>query len=128
MKGRAMNIKFNHGWMHLSKHKSLHIVDGKGTRMVVRSGLLWVTQDRDRNDYVLNPGDVFDLDRAGDAIVFAFVPSEIELQEPRPSQHREPGAMRMIAKALDFAGKWIAQRFGVPGVAARNPRCWGNAI
>jgi hypothetical protein len=128
MKGVAMNIKFEHGWMHLDKDRSLRLIEARGTRVMVRSGSLWITQDRDRRDYVLEAGETFRLDRAGDAIVFALASSDIELIEPPPEASVAATAVRMLAGAADAAGKWIARRFRPQSISNRNLRYWGNAI
>jgi hypothetical protein len=128
MKGVAMNIKFEHGWMHLEKDRSLLLIDARGTRVLVRNGSLWITQDRDRQDYVLGAGETFKLDRAGDAIVFALAPSEIELIEPAPVESAAATAGKMLAVAAGAAGKWIARCFGPQAISNRNLCRWGHAL
>jgi len=123
-----MNIKFEQGWMHLDKDRSLRLIDAKGTRVLVRSGSLWITQDRDRQDYVLEVGETFKLDRAGDAIVFALAPSEIELIELASVESAAATAGKMLAIAADAAGKWIARRFGPQAISNRNLCRWRHAL
>jgi len=123
-----MNIKFEHGWMHLCKDRSLRLTDASGTQVVVRSGSLWVTQDRDRNDHVLEAGEAFKLDRAGDAILYALSASDIELVERLPEVPRANIAAKLLGAAASAAGNWIAGRFGAQGAANRNLRYWDNAV
>ena len=123
-----MNIKFGHAWMHLDKDRALRLTDADGTQILLRSGSLWVTQDRDQKDYVLEAGDAFKLDRAGDAILYALGNSEIELVEPSPAAHGTTGPGRLLANAVNAAGGWISRRFGPQAVANRSLRYWGNAI
>jgi hypothetical protein len=128
MKGVAMNIKFEHGWMHLDKDRSLRLIDASGTRVMVRSGSLWVTQDRDQRDHVLEAGESFELDRSGDAIVFALAPSEIELIEPPRIESAAATTGEMLAVAANAAGRWIARRFGPQAISNRNLCRWGHAL
>lgn len=55
----------------LERNQILRIRDGKGATLRVVAGALWVTQDRDARDLVLQPGEDFVLDRNGLAV---FVP------------------------------------------------------
>jgi hypothetical protein len=41
----------------------------------VVSGAVWITQDGDLRDIVLQSGEAFDFDRAGDALLSAFADS-----------------------------------------------------
>jgi hypothetical protein len=43
-----------------------------GQRVECVSGALWVTQDGDPRDIVLNPGDSFAFDQRGDALISAL--------------------------------------------------------
>ena len=53
-----------------------------GRRLECITGALWLTQDGDRRDVVLGPGDAFDFDSAGDALVSALADSRYVLLEP----------------------------------------------
>jgi len=46
----------------------------RGQRVECVSGTLWITQDGDRRDVILAPGDAFDFDREG-ALVSALADS-----------------------------------------------------
>ena len=56
-----------------------------GRRVECLSGVLWVTQDGDRRDVVLEPGESFDFDREGDALLSAFADSRYLLLEACPT-------------------------------------------
>ena len=56
------------GWLH-------HIHDGQGLRVECLSGCLWLTQESDPRDVVLEAGDAFTIDRAGDTYLSALADS-----------------------------------------------------
>ena len=56
--------------LHHGEWTALH--DHAGRRVVCLSGSVWITQDRDRRDVVLSPGQGFTLDRPGMAVVSAL--------------------------------------------------------
>lgn len=51
---------------------SLQLVDHTGQRVSCLMGQVWVTQQDDRRDVILQAGECFVLDRPGLALVFAF--------------------------------------------------------
>ena len=64
----------------------LRVRDGKGTLIVVCEGVVWITQDGDRNDYTLGPGMQFQLTHNGLSLIHACEASRVRLQ---PSKERE---------------------------------------
>jgi hypothetical protein len=52
-----------------------------GQRVECVTGALWVTQDGDPRDIVLAPGDSFDFDHRGDALISALDDSRFLLLE-----------------------------------------------
>lgn len=58
--------------VRLHRGERLRILEGKGRRVRCLSGTAWVTQDHDRRDVILEPGQGFTLDRPGLAIVQAL--------------------------------------------------------
>ena len=63
----------------------LRIADGDGTVLSVHEGGMWLTQEGDRRDRYLGPGDSFRLDRAGLAIASALQRSLVSLTAPAAS-------------------------------------------
>jgi hypothetical protein len=59
----------------LDKGKIGHVRAERGRRLEVVSGTIWITQDGDLRDIVLGPGEAFDFDRRGDALLSAFADS-----------------------------------------------------
>ena len=52
-----------------------------GRKVECVSGTLWITQDGDRRDIVLSPGDSFAFDQRGDALISALDDSRFLLLE-----------------------------------------------
>jgi hypothetical protein len=65
--------------------------DARGTTLRVTRGTLWVTQEHDRNDIVLNAGDVWTVERDGLTLVEAQTASGLCLVGPgaAPAHVRE---------------------------------------
>ena len=74
----------------------LRIRNGRGTRICVASGVLWVTEEDSPEDHVLLPGDAIDLARRGTAIVLAHRPARIVIEVP-------PGVARPRAVEMALA-------------------------
>jgi hypothetical protein len=81
------------GWM-------LRIEDGAESVIHVRSGALWLTQERDGRDYYLAAGSTFRLDRDGLAVAQATRRSSVTLTAAHPV-----GA----AKARTTLGAWVGR-------------------
>jgi Protein of unknown function (DUF2917) len=56
----------------LAKGGLFLIHDGRGRRVECLAGCLWLTQERDRRDIVLEAGEGFTVERAGDTILNAL--------------------------------------------------------
>jgi len=70
-----MNQDLLSGTRTLAKGTVRHLHAEQGRRVEVVSGSLWITQDGDPRDIVLQNGEAFDFDRAGDALLSAFADS-----------------------------------------------------
>ena len=65
---------------HELRKSQLHrIHDGQGLRVQCPSGCLWLTQQSDPRDVVLEAGDTFTIDRAGDTFLSALADSRFVL-------------------------------------------------
>ena len=56
----------------LAKGRIRRVHHPLGQRVECVSGALWVTQDGDTRDIVLEPGESFDFDHRGDALISAL--------------------------------------------------------
>jgi hypothetical protein len=66
----------------LDRGNLLRIRNGRGTRIRVASGVLWVTEENSPEDHILLPGDAINLAQPGTAIVLAHEVSRVVLEVP----------------------------------------------
>jgi hypothetical protein len=100
----TMNHDLSLGARPLAKGQIRCIPAALGRRVKCLSGSLWITQDGDGRDIVLAPGEGFEFDRPGDALVSALADSSYLLPRarapararsaigPGPSAHRGAAA------------------------------------
>ena len=55
--------------------------DAVGTRIVTRTGAVWVTEEGETRDYVIGPGDQLVVARSGRTLVQALKPSWISFAD-----------------------------------------------
>ena len=67
----------------LPRHVSLGLQRHAGDRIECVSGVVWVTQDGDLRDIVLNAGESFRLDRSGRALVSALADAGVVFHTAR---------------------------------------------
>ncbi len=72
----------------LAKAGTRHLPARVGRTVECLSGAIWITQDGDLRDIVLEPGDTFAFDRHGDALLSAFADSRyVVLDADAPDAH-----------------------------------------
>jgi hypothetical protein len=71
----TMNNDLILGARPLPKGRIRRVPAARGCRVECLSGSLWITQDGDYRDVVLAPGESFEFDRPGDALVSALADS-----------------------------------------------------
>jgi len=81
-----------HGDLHIPRGSLLRIKNGRDLSVHVWEGTLWLTQERDRRDIVLEAGQWFRLDRQGSCLLEATEPSAVALSSPHD---------HAFAKAID---------------------------
>jgi hypothetical protein len=59
----------------------LTVQDGVGTRVVCRSGVLWVTQEGDVKDTIVGPFEVLTIRKPGRTVITALESSSLTLME-----------------------------------------------
>lgn len=69
--------------INLSRGQLVRIQDGEGFRIRCHSGPLWITQEHDRRDIILQSGDAFILDRPGLTAAAALVDVEFAVEDPQ---------------------------------------------
>ena len=77
-----MDIRLDHTALKLAERDTISVVDGKGARIAVTEGSVWITQEHDPRDVLLSAGESFVLDRDGTTIVEALHHAEVALDAP----------------------------------------------
>ncbi|HEX4233891.1 MAG TPA: DUF2917 domain-containing protein [Caldimonas sp.] len=67
-----MNQDLLDGSRALAKGNVRHLHGESGRRIEVLGGSIWITQDGDLRDVILQRGEAFDFDRKGDVLLSAF--------------------------------------------------------
>lgn len=72
--------------------RAIHRLPATAHQVVCNTGTLWITQDGDARDIVLNPGDTFESDGQRQAIAYALDPSSMTLRTacPTTASQRRP--------------------------------------
>ena len=65
--------------------RAIHRLPATAHQLVCNTGSLWITQDGDPRDIVLNPGDRFESDGRRQAIAYAFDLSSMTLRTACPA-------------------------------------------
>ena len=92
-----MQIEITRSTVTLAHDDLLAVRDGVGTRIVCRSGNLWITQEGDVKDAIIGPTDAFTIRKPGLTIVTALQSSSLTLIGPdaqgtgEPQRHRGLG-------------------------------------
>ena len=90
------------GALPLARSEELRIVDGRGLLIHVWQGSLWITQEGDRRDIVLEAGGSFRLDRNGVALAKAWDDAVLALASPR---EKRPAREIAVRTARPSAGR-----------------------
>jgi hypothetical protein len=80
--GGIMQIEINSSTFTLSPSSVLAVQDGTGTRVLCRTGILWVTQEGEVKDSVVGPGEVLTIHRPGRTVISALETSTLMLLGP----------------------------------------------
>jgi hypothetical protein len=107
-----MNIDFDRAQLRLKAREVIRLYDPRGARVECVRGALWITQNRDHEDYFLAANDALTLDRPGLALIHAQAPSEVVLSEPAPRPRLRQKIARVLVAALRAAGRGSARQFG----------------
>ena len=64
-----MQIELKSGAVELGPNQTLKVVDGAGNTVSVIEGCVWITEENDPNDIILEPGHSYRLKRRGAAVL-----------------------------------------------------------
>jgi hypothetical protein len=104
-KGGIMQIEINSSTLTLSPANLLTVRNGTGTRILCRSGCLWVTQEGDIKDSVVAAGEVLTIRRPGRTLISALEPSSLTLTGP---DTRDVSAQRQMVRAPRLVAESVA--------------------
>jgi hypothetical protein len=82
-----------HGSLGMTRGSVLRIEDGRDMTIYVWEGRLWLTQEGDRRDRYLGPGDCFRIQRDGVTLAQATARSTVSLTTPRAELYAKRVAM-----------------------------------
>jgi hypothetical protein len=68
-KEQGMKLELKAGNVKLGPNQTLRVVDGEGTTVCAIEGAVWITEENQPKDIVLQPGSCYQLRRRGIAIV-----------------------------------------------------------
>jgi len=108
----------------LAERETLVLSDIAGATLRVNRGTLWVTQEHDTRDVVLNAGDVWQVDRDGDTIIEAQTATTLSASGVRVAralrrwQPKDRQAHPLLARLREgLAGWWsLAPQRHIPHV------------
>ena len=69
----------NSGSVQLADGQTLRVVDGAGTTVTCKEGTLWVTEENQPRDLVLEAGTRVRLKRAGLTLIQALTPAKLSI-------------------------------------------------
>ena len=75
-----MELRIEHPLIALEPGQVVTLDDAAGTRVSARYGTLWVTEEGNPTDHIVNPGEAYVLARDGRSIVQALQPAWVALQ------------------------------------------------
>jgi len=97
-----MKIELSTPTLALPRDGLIALRDATGTRVTTLKGALWITQDHQEGDVILQEGQSFTVDRRGLTLVMALTPASLQLLEPHETFAARIGAW--------FAQLWTGNR------------------
>ncbi|MBI2312498.1 MAG: DUF2917 domain-containing protein [Betaproteobacteria bacterium] len=77
-----MNNSPHNAVIHLTGKRFLELRNARGTRIQCHRGTLWITQEKDGNDVILETGKTFEIERQGLTLVSGFDGAAVSVVRP----------------------------------------------
>ena len=94
-----MNIKLSQSEICLAQRQTFSIAHAAGVRITARSGVLWLTQDSDPRDVVLQAGESVRFEAPQRVIVQALAPSRVGLEQAQSAPRRSAAGWAQVLAA-----------------------------
>lgn len=75
-----MQLDIRHPVLALKTGEVVTLDDAAGTRVSAHQGTVWVTEEGDRDDHIVGPGETLVIVRSGRTLVQALQPAWVALQ------------------------------------------------
>jgi hypothetical protein len=111
------------GALGLTRGSLLRIEDGRDILVYVWEGEVWLTEEGERVDRIVGPGEWYRLERNGAAVAYALTRSTVTLTAPEPQHY----ARRIVLARAGGAAPvelYSAARERGRGMGARLQRLW----
>ena len=102
----AMHLQLHTPLLSLEPGQVVTLDDAQGTRIVARTGTVWVTEEGEGRDHIVGPGDALIVARPGRTVVQALQSAWISLTEslaaandPSPDDRRPLSASEACNQA-----------------------------
>ena len=76
-----MRLELRQSMICLEAGQVLSLDDAEGTTLAAERGTLWVTEEGDARDHIIEPGETFVIAKAGRTVVQAMQSASISLQQ-----------------------------------------------
>jgi hypothetical protein len=78
----TLHVAANGARINLRRGRLIRVENAEGFRIRCYSGVLWITQERDVRDTILQSGDAFIFSRPGLALVHALANAQFAVEDP----------------------------------------------
>jgi hypothetical protein len=100
--------------VRLADREAITLPDVRGATLRVLQGTLWVTEERQRSDFVLRAGDSFVVEFDGDTVIEARADARFAIVGARGRPLRLPRAQPALARFAAAVTAWLSPPRQVP--------------
>lgn len=122
-----MNEFLVQGSLPLEEGGMVVIDDGREMLVYVWQGRVWVTQEGERADRVLERGDWMRIERGGRTVISALAPSAVALTSPY-EEHQASFIGHAATRAATPAPLYRGRPYSPAGLLARADRAWARLV